>query len=289
VPTAPTAATGLPVVLRAIGTVIAPATVATSLLFYFGARHAYWFCRYFGVHYSALEFTPQDYLTRSADGLFVPIATAALTSLAVVSAIRLLKARLGATAWTKLRSGARPVVMTGGGVLVTAGVVAIVYPAPFYDWPGLPGLGLACGILLLTTTYRDAAARDTGSTVRAAGTFALVCVGLFWAVTDYSAAVGQQRAGQYQRALPAMPEAVLFSAKPLGIDAEGVAVTRCQEADAAYQFRYDGLVLVLKSGGQFLLLPKSWTPRSGVAIVLPDSAAIRLEFTLPGGARERAC
>lgn len=117
----------------------------------------------------------------------------------------------------------------------------------------------------------------------------LVSIGLFWAVTDYSAAVGQQRAAQYQRALPAMPDAVLFSAKPLGITADWVTVTACREPDSAYGFRYDGLALVLKSGGQFLLLPKTWTPRTGVAIVLPDSADVRLEFALPGGTAGQSC
>jgi hypothetical protein len=79
---------GFPAVLKALGTVPAPASVATGLLFYFGAQHAYWFCAYFGVHYTALEFTTPDYLIRSADGLFVPVATAALTGLAKEAAVR---------------------------------------------------------------------------------------------------------------------------------------------------------------------------------------------------------
>jgi hypothetical protein len=40
---------GLPQLARLLGTVVAPTTLLTSLLFYFGWSHAYYFYDYFGV------------------------------------------------------------------------------------------------------------------------------------------------------------------------------------------------------------------------------------------------
>ena len=55
-------------------------------------------------------------------------------------------------------------------------------------------------------------------------------------------------------------------------------MTACTAQDSAYRFRYDGLDRVLQSGGQSFLLPKAWNHRDGVALVLPRSGDVRLEF-----------
>jgi len=53
--------------LKIFGSLLAPTTVLTALLFYFGVRHATYFCEWFGVHYSVLGLSAPDYLIRSAD------------------------------------------------------------------------------------------------------------------------------------------------------------------------------------------------------------------------------
>jgi hypothetical protein len=77
---------------------------------------------------------------------------------------------------------------------------------------------------------------------------------------------------------------VVYSAKSLSLNAPGVRETRCQDPDAAYRFRYDGLKLVLQSGDQYLFLPAGWSPRDGVAILMPRSDSLRLEL-VPAAAR----
>jgi hypothetical protein len=54
---------GLPQLTRLLGTIVAPTTLLTSLLFYFGWSHAYWYYDYFGVNATLLGLT-----TRSAPG-----------------------------------------------------------------------------------------------------------------------------------------------------------------------------------------------------------------------------
>ena len=64
--------------------IVAPTTLATGLLFYFGWSHAYWFFDYFGVNSTVLGLTASDYLMRGLDGLFVPLVAVAVLGLVAV-------------------------------------------------------------------------------------------------------------------------------------------------------------------------------------------------------------
>ncbi|MFI7442746.1 hypothetical protein [Nonomuraea indica] len=57
-------ASDLPIV-RILGAIVAPTTVLTAILFYFGWSRAYWFHDYFGVDATLLGLTTQDYLQLS--------------------------------------------------------------------------------------------------------------------------------------------------------------------------------------------------------------------------------
>ena len=91
---------------------------------------------------------------------------------------------------------------------------------------------------------------------------------------------------QLERALPDQPAAVLFSANSLSLDVDGVTEVRCDDPEAAYRFRYDGLRLVRQSGDQYLLLSSTWSRETGSAVLIPRGGDVRLEFrtaTTPAG------
>jgi hypothetical protein len=106
----------------------------------------------------------------------------------------------------------------------------------------------------------------------------LVSLGLFWSVSNAALASGVTRAVALHRALAAQPTAVLFSERSLNLHVSGVTEVKCHEAQAAYQFRYDGLRLVRQAGGQYLLLPADWTRAKGTALLIPRTATVRLEL-----------
>jgi hypothetical protein len=114
--------------------------------------------------------------------------------------------------------------------------------------------------------------------------FVLVGLSLIWAASDYAAAVGRARAQHLASQLSTSTHAVLRSERSLGIDAPGVRERRCGNAKSAYPYRYEGLVLVIQSANQYVLLPTTWTPDTGVALVIPRTDAVRLEF-VPYAAR----
>ncbi len=87
---------GISQLARLVAAVVAPTTLLTSLLFYFGWSRAYWFYDYFGVHSTLLGLTTQDYVQQSLDGLFVPLTVVACAALLALWGHTLLRSRLGA-------------------------------------------------------------------------------------------------------------------------------------------------------------------------------------------------
>jgi hypothetical protein len=290
-----TANSTLALVLKIVGSIIAPTTLLTALLFYFGVLHAYWFLQYFGVNYTIMGFTAQDYLLRSADGLFVPLTVIAGTALVTVWGYQLVHDRLSARARLKAQRTLLPFTAVVGLVLVCVALTGVIDPEALRAYIAIPGLSLAIGVLLLALTLRlrrsFPATRKSEATLSAMSAvivgiewgaiFLLVSIGLFWSVGDYSAAVGTARGRDVQAALSAWPDAMVYSAQSLNLRGRGVREVQCNSPAGAYRFRYDGLKLVLQSNGQYFFLPSGWTTTQGVAIVIPRSDSLRLEFAAP--------
>lgn len=311
-PTA-TFSVGLPQVVKLFGTVIAPTTLLTALLFWFGWQRGFWFYDYFGVDTSLLGLTTADYLVLSVDGLFVPL---------VVLACLVLLAIWGRPLVRRQSAIGPSVLLICGSILALLGLIAMFVEAVRDVIELAAPLSLAAGVLLLSyanhlrrtpsetdtkadtkadakplsppvaTSGRQADAkpvRMAGSKVGAeelsprrmaewAAVFSLVGICLFWATNDYSSAVGRTRAEQFVGELPTVPNAVVYSTGELNVGGRGVTETACTGSKALYAFRYDGLKLVLQSNDQYLLLPAAWTPADGIAVLLPRNDNVRLEL-----------
>ena len=288
---------GLPQLTRILGSILAPTTLITSLLFYFGWSHAYWFFDYFGVNATLLGLTTRDYVQRSLDGLFVPMTVVACAGLLGLWGHAMLRARLAAGTEPGVLRMLVPAMAAAGAVLAAGGVWSVFAPTPLSGHLVAAPLSLAFGVLLLVyalhlwrlrATAQQRADRAAGpqwvAVAEWVGVFVLVGLSLFWAANDYSAAVGRSRARQLVAELSTYPGAVVYSERSLSLHAPGVRETRCHDPQAAYRFRYDGLKLVLQSGGQYLFLPEGWSPSNGVAILVSRNDSLRLEFT-PAGVR----
>jgi hypothetical protein len=285
---APTPTSGLAQLTRILGAVVAPTTLLTSVLFYFGWMHAYHFFDYFGVNSTVLGLTTQDYLMRSLDGLFVPMTVLAGVGLLALWGHAVLRVRLaaGPTRWAPR---AVPALVAAGLALAAAGLASVLMAGEtlldgyLYDTAAPLCLALGVGLLLYAVQLWRLLAKPPARSPWAmvaewAAVFALVGLSLFWAASNYSLAVGYGRAADQVAALPRLPGAVVYSHQRLSLHAPGVREVPCRDPEAAYRFRYDGLKLVLQAGGQYVFLPAAWTRTDGVAILLPRSDALRLEF-----------
>jgi hypothetical protein len=276
--------------VRILGQFVAPTTLLTALLFYFGWAHVYWFFDYFGVDSSILAPSTREYVMRSVDALFIPLIAVAVVGLALMWGHLALPERI--------RSGPRSrwqlIALTVTGiVLLVNGLSRLVVITPFNRGLCVAPICIIVGVVLLwyLTLLRRSRLHAANPTPRSdaavlsewAVMFVLVAMSLFWLATDYSIAVGQTRARQAAAEIPSRPEVVLFSEKDLHLDGPDIRETKCStgpDEESAYRFRYDGLVLLGEVGGQYVLLPREWQRGMGTAIVLPKSGvgATRFEF-----------
>lgn len=287
----------LPQVTQHVAAILAPTTFLTSLLIYFGWMHAYWFFDYFGVHSTILGLGTTDYVMRSADALFVPLTVLAGGSLAALWAYVVLRPRLALRFRPLLVRRITWVIAAVGGILTFGGTLTVFRPTVLDRQVALAPLCLAAGVLLLFIAVRLGRARraPTGrrdaprespqwtSIIEWSAVLLVVALSMFWAATDYSAAVGRTQARKYVDQLDRQPDVLIYSARSLRLSAPGVREIRCQDPEAAYQFRYDGLKLMIQSGGQYVFVPVRWSRPTGTAFVIPSTDALRLDF-LPVGA-----
>jgi len=274
--------------------VVANTTLFTALLYFFGLVATQVLFAHFRVHYTLLSQTTDEILGRGVDGLFIPLSGIAGAVLVVALLIRLLKVRLSAPSWSRLLRYGTPVAGVLGALLLAVAVPALLDPGSFSSYPGLPGLGFAIGVVLLVLAWRrwnTAAGRTPRglAVVESVLTFLLASIGLFWAVGDYSASVGVRRGYEIEARIPAMPSVVVYSAQGLNLNGDGVRQTRCARPDAAYKYRYDGVKLLLQSGGQYVFLPATWRITSGSAFVVPRTDSLLLEFGPATGTPSRGC
>jgi hypothetical protein len=273
-----------------LGGVIAPTTLLTGLLYYFGWLHAYYLFGYFGVNSTALGFSTVDYLMRSVDALYVPLAVALIVTLLALwgNAALLPTLRAGSAG---LRSHfLRVVTASGIALAVAGGTLTLLIGGSSSGYVALAPVGFAAGVVIMGyAVHMRRVLRPTGQQNRAASgwagaaewmiAFFLIAISLFSAASDYAGGVGVTRARQLAAELPYQPAVVLYSQHNLDLPPFGITQTRCANADAGYRYRYDGLVLVLESGGKYMLLPRQWSRYGGFpAILLAESDSILLEF-----------
>ena len=287
-----------PRLLKVLGGIVAPTSLLTALLFYFGRSRSAGYYRYFRVNSTVLDLTTNDFLFSGVDGLFVPVAVTGLLVLVALWLNRLLLTRIPGPVLRRVVRVLVPVAGLTGAVLLTLAFVDLFTEGDVFGVNSATGgLALAVGVILLVYAVRllrlslpsppPQARRRSGATGLAewGAAFLLVSIGLFWAADGYAFGVGTGAAMTLHRALPWQPEAVLYSQQSLSVTADGVTEVRCADPDAAYRFRYDGLRLVRQAGSHYLLLPATWGRDGGTALLIPRSATVRLEFAPPGQPR----
>jgi hypothetical protein len=283
----------LPRLFKVFGGIVAPTSLLTGLLFYFGRSRAAGYYRFFHVNSTVLDLSTNDYLFSGVDGLFVPIAVTCLLALLFLWANRLLLTRVPPAARRRTLRVLVPVSGLAGVVLVGLAFADLLTEGGLFGSNSATGgLCLAIGVILLVYAVRlvrlspprspePVPRRAATGLAEWAATFLLVSIGLFWAADAYAFGVGTGGAITLYRALPTVPEAIVYSEQSLSLAVPGVTEVRCSDPDAEYRFRYDGLRLVRQAGNQYLLLPETWDRTTGAAVLLPRSNSIRLEFRAP--------
>lgn len=273
--------------------VIAPGTLLIALAYYFGRQLTYARSAYFGVDASLLGFSVQDYIVRSADALFVPLAVFGVLGLVFGELHIIIRRRFdrrGATPAAKRFVLGLTVV---GLTLLAVGTYGVFSPFPISLHYLVVPLCPAVGALLVSysaylrrrlASEGDKVSEDAHASVattRKVFAAGVVAMSLFWAASEYAAALGRGRAQALAGDLSRQPGATVFSERRLAIAGPGVSERRVTTPRSFFRYRYDGLRLFIRSGGHYFLLPGGWTRRQGSAIILSDTPTVRFEFVPP--------
>lgn len=266
------------------GAVIAPTTVATAMLLYFGyiatrARFAY-----FGVYLDLTDLSSRDLVLYGIEVLYLPVAVVLLAVL-VMAAVHFAATRL---------TGRRTVLPAAGlmallGVLLAARAVIGLAVAHVSrdEAPGSTALALAGGpVLIAYAAWIAARARTPGAwyaqsrrlrLVAVAAVAGLALTGLFWAGTSFAWRLGEGRAYDDALQLPGRPEVVLDTGERL-VDLPPYVqeTTLAAGPGDKFRYRYRGLRLLIQAGGRLFLVPEHWTAQ-GRTLIVPYDDAIRLQ------------
>ena len=279
--------------IELVSLILAPSSILTGLLFYFGWVYTNARSLYFGIDPSLLGFGTSDYLLRSFDVLQIPLRAALLVILVFV------KGHAPLMAWAEGGQHGRSLRRLTNLIGAIGCFLLIVGFSGYTPWPVfgtrflITQLGLCFGTgALAYSSFLKRAVRlkpaDNSAGNRRTEVLGAVAMGLFMTLTLFLAvgqwadSAGKQSARRLEALLPlARPSVTVYSEKNLHLGGPGVAVSEFSDPDAAYRFRYTGLSLLIRSGGKYFLLPTQWSPGHAAAIVLDESKSIRMEFT-PG-------
>jgi hypothetical protein len=300
--------------LKQLTSVIAPTTIATSLLIYFGYVATRSRFDYFGVYLDMTDLSNQTLLLYGLEVVYVPAALAFLSALVVIAVHAGVTWLLASAAQDSTKFLVALAAVLGGLLLVGRALVGMLVAGVVdTEVPGTTPLALACGPIMIAygawiagqVAGNRTAVVDGPSDGRldrfarwyAAGKAsrlrrgALACVvalavtGLFWAAHQFAWAYGAGRAYDDALKLPERPGVILASKEQLGDLPPGVTETVATGAgsvakDATFRYRYHGLRLLLASGGRLFLVPENWTTQSRT-LVIPYDANVRIQLTPP--------
>jgi hypothetical protein len=292
---------GLLVRLREIASFIAPTTLATALLFYFGYVATRSRFEYFGVYLDMTDLSNQNLLLYGIEVVYVPAALAFLTVLLIVAVhgtVSWLVSRPERDSLTLLLSLAAAL---GGLLLVGRALLGMFRPSieETEPVPGTTALALAVGPALIayaawiagrvsSRKLADEGGRARGSVRFAAWSAsagaarfrhgAVACViglavaGLFWAANEFAWAYGAGKAYDDATKMWKRPPVILetkeqLAGPPPGIEETVLPPAAAAEGADAFRYRYQGLRLLLTSGGRLYLVPQQWTEGSRTTVV----------------------
>ena len=99
---------------------------------------------------------------------------------------------------------------------------------------------------------------------------------IFWAVSHYAAIKGREQALRVAHDLPLLPDATLYSTKPLFLPPP-IMENQMHAPDGSYGYSYRGLKFLFVANHKYFFRPSD-PARSDLNIVVPESDALRLEL-----------
>ena len=271
---------------------VAPLTLVTALLFYFGYVSTREFFRYFGVDVDIIGLSSQEFVMRSPGALFIPVMVLLLLGAALLVAHRALRRWLGAQPAARRRRMIAILAWTGIGFVLAGLALAFLIPL-------IGDAAYAALVTPLCLAIGAGLAAYAASTVRSLGGAAVsrsvvillvlvMVAGAFWSTATIAQWWGRGQARALAADLQTLPAVVLDTPERLFPGNNAISFQELepqagdsgdeQAAPAAYRYRYFGLRLLAQGGGRLYLVPDEWSPDASTMVVTYDDVRVRFRF-----------
>ncbi|MDQ1722397.1 MAG: hypothetical protein QOI26_2131 [Pseudonocardiales bacterium] len=291
--------------------VIAPATVLSALLFYFGYVSSRAQYEYFGVDVDTIGLSTQDYVMRSPQPLLVPLLVLTVLAVLALLAHAAIGRRIAVTdsgdgppRLARYRELAQRTVQAGLVVLVGGMVLLLCYPflrewalfalvTPVLIAGGAALAGYGARIQARLQPPRPAPEPDdelrNGRTQadnsllalrRYAGGALLVVIvaNIFWATATIAQWSGRGLAHYNATHLDRLPSTILDTRERLFLRSPGIEETALPVSDGqTFRYRYRHLRLLIEGKDRMFLVPDRWSA-SDSTLIVPLDGAVRVQF-----------
>ena len=280
--------------------VVAPLSVLTAVLFYFGYASARAQYEYFGIDVDTIGLSTQDYVMRSPAVLLTPLLVLVLVGVAVATTHDVVRRRVQVAIAgagdpdpdVAQRSKDRldqlhrrfGRVTLAGQVLLVAGTVLLLSYAGLRGWALYPlvtplVMGLGAALALYGRRVDGLVRPDEQPRLGVVLALSLVLVAdVFWATATVAQWSGRGSAHDIARRLDQLPSVILDTRERLALRAPSIE-ERALPASAGqtFRYRYRGLHLLIQGKDRLFLVPGVWSP-SDFTTVLPMDDSVRLQF-----------
>lgn len=288
-------------VASSAASVVAPLSVISALLFYFGYASSRAQYEYFGVDIDTVGLSTQDYVMRSPGPLLTPLLALLLLAVAVAALNELIRRRVEAAvadgrnpapavrerSRRRLRRDrllARAVIAVGYAVLL-AGVALILAYASLLDWPYYPlvtPLTLALGAALVLYGRRIDRLLETQGKGRRPVVLSLALVlgvSVFWATATFAQWSGRGSAEELALRIDSLPSVIVDTTERLHLTSRNVAEEELEAAEGQkFRYRYTNFRLLIQGRDRLFLVPGGeWSPEHSTLVVAMDGD-VRLQF-----------
>ncbi|MEO3782649.1 hypothetical protein ABGB12_04930 [Actinocorallia sp. B10E7] len=272
--------------------IVAPTTLVTALLLYFGYLSTQARFKYFGADLDLINLTTTDLLFYGSEAVFVAVVVLALAVLFGAGVYLVGKwfvsepRRDAAVGWTSLA------LLYLGLLLLVGALVGMVTGVTLTRRPIETPLALMLSALMLRYSLWLWQARDADrekplwmpppeavDLIRGV-LLVLLIAGLFWTCALASSLYGRSRAVGMVEELRSYPGVLLYTQDAIHSTPLGVSYTDLGKKQS-YRHRYHGLRLLAESDGRLFLVPVRWSPTTSRVLVIQNSSDIRLQLIPP--------